>query len=188
MDNINIPEVKPDWKLRAELEKKPVLKLYEMLLKKDPNRAKVIDKNNPRRLIRAIEIILKSKGPVPLPAKNPKFKVLFLGIKKSQKKLKKLIEKRLLKRLNEGMINEIKKLCKNGVSWKRLEEFGLEYRYVARYLRGNLKYDEMVSRLQKEIEHYAKRQITWFKRDKRIKWVKDYKTAKNLVERFLAGE
>jgi tRNA dimethylallyltransferase len=185
-DNILLPEIKPDWNLRRKLEKKPVSKLFSMLQKLDPRRASNIDKNNPRRLIRALEIVLKSKRPVgPLSAEKTGFKVLFLGVKKDKNELKKLIEKRLLKRLDEGMINEVKKLHRSGVSWKRLEEFGLEYRYVAQYLQKKLKYEEMVSRLQKEIEHYAKRQMTWFKRDSRVHWVKSYREAEKMVERFL---
>ena len=185
-EGIIIPAVKPDWKLREKLEKKPVSELYEKLVKLDPKRATNIDKNNPRRIIRALEIVLKSKGPVPpLSPQKPQFEALILGVKKDRKELKKLIEKRLLKRLKKGMINEIKNLHKVGVSWKRLEEFGLEYRFVAQYLQGKLNYDEMVSRLQKEIEHYAKRQITWFKRNKRIKWVKKYSQAERLVKSFL---
>ena len=83
------------------------------------------------------------------------------------------------------MIEEIKKLHKNGVSWKRLEEFGLEYRYIAQYLQKKLDYKEMVSKLQKEIEHFAKRQMTWFKRDKRIHWIKKQPEAEKLVKEFL---
>ncbi|MBU4204834.1 tRNA (adenosine(37)-N6)-dimethylallyltransferase MiaA [Patescibacteria group bacterium] len=186
VDGISIPEVKPDWKLRKKLEKKTLSELYKMLQKLDPRRAMDIDKNNPRRLIRALEIVLKSKSPIPpLRPKNPNFKALFLGVKRDKKELKKLIEKRLLKRLEAGMIDEVKKLHRSGVSWKRLEEFGLEYRFVAQYLQNKLKYDEMVSRLQKEIEHYAKRQMTWFKRDKRIKWVKNSQEVEKLVRGFL---
>jgi len=129
-----------------------------------------------------------------------------LGIKKEKEELKKLIRKRLLKRLEkEKMIKEVKKLRKKGVSWKRLEEFGLEYRYIARYLQGKLEYSEMVNLLQKEIEHYADRQMTWFnhqfgdfiaqnfskknfgefKRDKRIIWIKNYKQAEKQIKDFL---
>ena len=92
--------------------------------------------------------------------------------------LKKLIKKRLLKRLKEGMVEEIKKLQKSGVNWKRLEEFGLEYRYIAQYLQKKIDYQEMIERIQKESEYFAKRQMTWFKRDKRIRWIKNYKEAK----------
>ncbi len=185
-DNIVLPNVKPDWKLRKKLEKKSVVELHKMLGKLDPRRAKTIDKNNPRRLIRALEIVIKSKGPVsPLSPQKPNFSTLFLGVKRNDKELKGLIKKRLIERLKSGMVKEITNLHKSGVSWGRLEEFGLEYRYITQYLQGKLDYDEMVDRLQKEIEHYAKRQMTWFKRNNRIKWVKEYKEAERRCKTFL---
>ena len=186
IDNTFIPEVKPDWVLRKKLQKKTTAQLFSLLKKMDPKRASSIDKNNPRRLIRALEIVIKSKAPVPPSrATEPKFDALFLGVKRDGQELKDLIEKRLLKRIDEGMIDEIKKLHKTGVSWKRLEEFGLEYRFIAQYLQEKLSLEEMTKRLQKEIEHYAKRQMTWFKRDKRIRWVENYKEAEGIVKGFL---
>ena len=185
-DEIIIPEVKPDWKLRKELEKKSVQDLFKMLKNLDLKRAKTIEKENKRRLIRALEIVIKTKKPVPsLKRKPAQFDFLMLGIKKSPEELKKLIKKRLLKRFERGMIAEVKKLKKSGLSWKRLEEFGLEYRYIALYLQKKISYQEMVGKLQKEIEHFAKRQITWFKRDKRVEWVKNYQETERLVKNFL---
>ena len=200
VDGIVIPEVPPDWKLRKKLEKKSVEELYKILKKLDPKRAKTIESKNPRRLIRAIEIILKTKRPVPALKKNPlPYPVLLISIKKGKKELSSLIRERLLRRLKRGMIAEVKKLKKSSLSWKRLEEFGLEYRFVAQYLQKKLKskedkssssslavaqeYDEMVNLIQKEIEHFAKRQMTWFKRDKRINWVKNYNKAEKKIGR-----
>ncbi len=199
VDGIVIPKVKPDWKLRAKLEKKNTEELFKILKKLDPKRAKSIDKNNRRRLIRALEIVIKTKKPVPKLKKQPiKSDVLILGVKRNKKELETLIHKRLLKRLKDGMIAEVKKLRKSGLSWKRLEEFGLEYRFVARYLftlqnfskknlggQKKLNYQEMIEKIQKESEHYTKRQMTWFKRDKRIRWIKNYKEAEKLVKNFL---
>ena len=186
IDGIIIPEVKPDWRLRLNLEQLKTQELFEKLRKLDLKRAKTIDKNNRRRLIRSLEIVIKTKKPVPLLKKQPlPYPVLMIGIRKEKEELKRLIEKRLQKRLRRGMVEEIKKLHKNGVSWKRLEEFGLEYRYIAQYLQGKIQYSEMVEKLQKDTEHFAKRQMTWFKRDKRIHWVKNYKKAKKLVKEFL---
>ena len=83
------------------------------------------------------------------------------------------------------MIAEVKKLKKSGLSWKRLEEFGLEYRLVARFLQKKLNYQEMLKKLQKDIEHFAKRQMTWFKKEKRIQWIKNQKETEKLIEKFL---
>lgn len=186
IDDLKFPEIKPDWKLRKKLEKKPNKELFEMLEKTDPQRAETIDKNNPRRLIRALEIAINGKNPVP-PLKKSSLGagILILGIKKNKKELKKLISQRLIKRLNKGMISEVKKLNRQGLSWKRLEEFGLEYRYIAYYIQKKIGYKEMTEKLQKEIEHFAKRQMTWFKRDPRIKWVKNSSQAENFVKKFL---
>ncbi|MCX6760469.1 MAG: tRNA (adenosine(37)-N6)-dimethylallyltransferase MiaA, partial [Candidatus Nealsonbacteria bacterium] len=180
-----IPEVKPDWKLRKKLEKLTNQQLFARLKKLDKRRAKNIDRNNPRRLIRAIEIVLKTKMPVPLiKAPQSKYNVLFLGIKRDKEELKKLIHKRLIERLNAGMLNEAKKLRKT-ISFKKMEEFGLEYRYMALYLQKKITYDEFVSRLEKEIEHYAKRQMTWFKRNRRIHWIKNKKEAMKSIDKFM---
>ncbi len=184
IDGIIIPSIKPDWKLRKKLEKKSIQELFKMLKKLDPRRAKSIESKNKRRLIRALEIVIKTKKPVPLLKKNkPQFEVLILGVKKDPEELKERIRKRLLKRLKQGMIAEVKKLRKSGVSWKRLEEFGLEYKYIALYLQNKITKKEMTDRIQKESEHFAKRQMTWFKRDKRIYWIKDYKEAIKVIKK-----
>jgi tRNA dimethylallyltransferase len=184
IDGIIIPKVKPDWKLRKKLDKKTAKELFKQLKKLDKKRAENIDKNNKRRLIRAIEIVLKTKKPVPSFKTNPiDSNILMLGIKKDN--LKELIEKRLLKRLKRGMIAEVKKLHKSGISWKRLEEFGLEYRYISLFLQKKLTRQEMIKKLQKEIEHYAKRQMTWFKKDKRIIWISNLKDALKALEPWL---
>jgi tRNA dimethylallyltransferase len=185
IDGIVIPKVKPDWRLRLNLEQLETRELFKKLKKLDPKRAKTIDKNDRRRLIRALEIV-KKIGPVPILKKNPlPYPILMIGIKKPLKELKKLIERRLKKRFRQGMIAEIKKLHKLGVSWKRFEEFGLEYRYIALYLQKKISYEEMVNFIQKESEHFTKRQMTWFKRDDRIRWVKNEKESEKMVKEFL---
>ena len=190
VDGVIIPEVKPDWKLRRNLEKKSNEELYKMLKKLDPARAESIDKQNPRRLIRALEIILTTGKPVPTIGSDlcqTPFRVLEIGVKKSREELKKLINKRLLKRLEkDALINEVKKLHRNGLSWKRLEEFGLEYRFVAQFLQKKITRPAMINKIQIESEHFAKRQMTWFKRDKRIKWILNYKESVSLIDNFFS--
>ena len=104
---------------------------------------------------------------------SPK-KIIWLGIKRPPEELKKRIHKRLILRLT-GIIREVKKLhappAGGGVSWKRLFELGLEYRFASLYLRGKLTKDEMTSQLETAIWHYAKRQMTWFKKNKEIRWI-----------------
>ena len=191
IDDLIIPSVAPNWKLRKNLESKSTKQLFLMLKKLDPERANNIDPKNPRRLIRALEIIKATKKPVPklhiINLDTPKiklYKILQIGIKKSPEELKKLIQKRLKKRI-KGIILEVKKLNSLGLSWKRMEELGLEYRFVAQFVQGLITYQQMMTILQKEIEHYSKRQMTWFKRDSRIFWIKNYAEAKKLIKNFL---
>ncbi|MBI4993536.1 tRNA (adenosine(37)-N6)-dimethylallyltransferase MiaA [Candidatus Wolfebacteria bacterium] len=172
------PEVAPQPKLRKKLEKLTTENLFKKLQELDQRRAQNIDRYNRRRLIRALEIVLMTKLPVQTLAttcdsnnKISSYNALRIGIKKSPEELKKLIKKRLLKRIKQGMIKEVKDLhYKNGLSWKRLDNLGLEYRYISRYLQGLITKKEMIEILEKEIHRYAKRQMTWFKRDKDIIW------------------
>lgn len=180
------PKVKPNLKLRKDLEKLTAEQLFLKLKKLDPQKAKTIDKNNKRRLIRALEIIAQNKKIEPLRKKPLEMDILILGIKKDKEILKKRIKKRLEKRLKEGLIEEVKRLKKEGVSSKRLEDFGLEYRFVNRYLENKISYKEMKEKLLKEIIKYAKRQMTWFKNKiQNIKWINNIKTARKLTAQWL---
>ena len=185
VDGYTFPRVKPDWKLRRKLEKKSEKELFEELKKLDPERAKTIDFHNKRKLIRAIEIIKKIGKVPPLKKQPPPYPVLFLGIEKNFSELKKSIEKRLKKRLKQGMIEEVKKLRESGVSWKKLESFGLEYEWIAKYLQRKIEKEEMIKKLQKDIEKFAKKQIKVFKKDKRVIWIKNEKEAKRTARKFL---
>jgi tRNA dimethylallyltransferase len=185
IDNQIFPSVKPDFKLRKKLEKLTTKELFTKLKKLDPNRAKSIDKNNPRRLIRALEIVMISKKPVPKIQKHRDYEVLKLGVKREQKQLNELIWKRLIKRLNAKMINEVKKLKKSGVSFKRLYDFGLEYRWIGLYLEKKITKEQMIQSLYKAIRDFSKRQMTWFKRDSEIHWIKNQKQAESLIKNFL---
>lgn len=182
IDNVIFPNILPNYLLRKKLEKLTIAELFGKLKKLDPNRAKNIDKNNPRRLIRALEIVMVSKKPVPEIKKQNNYDALKIGIKRQPNELKELIRKRLLKRIKAGMLQEIKKLHKRGVSWKRLFDFGLEYRWVSLYLKKKISKAEMIEKLNKAIVDYAKRQMTWFKRDKEIQWVNDYKQALKITK------
>ncbi|MEK9183492.1 MAG: tRNA (adenosine(37)-N6)-dimethylallyltransferase MiaA [Patescibacteria group bacterium] len=185
VDNVFLPEVPPNKKLRENLEKKSTAELFKILKKYDPKRAKTIDANNPRRLVRAIEIA-KSLGQVPsLNKKDSLYEFLQIGIRVDLKKLEGKIEKRLLARIKRGMVAEVKKLKNSGLSWQKLDSFGLEYRYIARYLQGQLSKPEMIQQLKTAILKYAKRQMTWFKKDKRIVWIEKLEQSEKLTKNFL---
>ena len=136
---------------------------------------------------RALEIyyetgIAKSGQPEMIP---PDYRILTLGIRFPLEKIYQKIDSRLEARIKEGMIAEIRRLRRRGVSWKRLDEFGLEYRFVSRYLRGLLAYDQMIDELKLAIHHFAKRQLTWFRRNENIIWIKNYSEAEKAIKKFL---
>jgi tRNA dimethylallyltransferase len=171
INSLPFPEVLPNKKLRKELEAKDTTELFEILKKIDKDRAKNIDTKNRVRLIRAIEIA-KELGKVPKLKKIKKeYETIKIGLTFPDKELKGRIYERLIKRIKKGMIKEVEKLHESGVSWKKLESFGLEYRYVSFYLQKKMTKEEMIEKLFSAIWHFAKRQKTWFKRDKEIIWI-----------------
>jgi tRNA dimethylallyltransferase len=169
--NYKFPNIKPDLKLRKKLESQSVTELFAQLSKLDPARAATIDKHNPRRLIRALEIVIGSGAPVPELKKESPYDVVKIGISISQEELANNIHTRLAKRLKGGKLTkEVRGLITSGVSFKRLDDFGLEYRWVTRYLHMLISKEEMIAAIEKESLQYAKRQMTWWKRDKDIVW------------------
>ena len=186
VDGIVFPDVLPDSILRKKLAKETTTTLFKTLQKLDPVRAQHIDSLNKVRLIRAIEIA-SALGSVPKVTSKSHYIPLFIGIRPNDTELKGRIEKRLLKRIKTGMAAEAKKLHERGLTWKRMEELGLEYRYLARFLQKKITKEEMITHLKNEIWHFAKRQMTWFKRDKRIAWytTRDLNKIEKNIKTFL---
>jgi tRNA dimethylallyltransferase len=181
--------VPPNPKLRRELEALSLEQLQTRLQATDAMRADTIDMDNPRRLVRALEIV-DALGTVPevTPAASP-YRWLTLGIDIDLDTLFPRIKQRLEERFDAGMIDEVISLHQSGVSYERLESFGLEYRYIAKYLQGELPLDEMKDILATKIRQFAKRQLTWLKRDKSIIWLPfpvSTEVAIKHVEDFLA--
>ncbi len=185
VDDLPLPRVKPNRALRKRLNQKTPAQLYAQLKKLDPARARTIDRHNPYRLIRAIEIVTATGKPVPRLRTESPYRLLMLGVAQPQKKLHRLIHTRLAARLRQGMIAEVRRLHAAGVSWKRLEAFGLEYRYASLYLRGKLSRSDMQDQLETAIRQYAKRQLTWFRRDGRIHWIRSTAEAPRLIKRVI---
>ncbi len=187
--NYALPEVKADPKLRRALDKNSAEELFKQLQALDPERAGHIDRYNKRRLIRALEIVLLTGRPVPPPeeaqSKISPYDILEIGVRPTDDMLKTKIKARLLKRMRQGMIEEVRRLHDQGISWQRLDDFGLEYRFVSRYLRGIITKEAMVRELERAIRHYAKRQITWFKRDREIGWIRTATGAEKAISAFL---
>ena len=158
------------------------------LKKIDPATYKVIDKKNRRRVQRALEIFYQTGVTKSAQLKKQKspYDFLIFGVTFPKEKLAKRITKRLYERLDQGMVAEVERLHNQGVSWKRLESFGLEYRFIALYLQKKLTYNEMVVQLEKAIKDFAKRQMTWFKRMPNMQWETDSRIAISKVSKFLS--
>lgn len=163
---LDAPEADPA--VRASLSDLPLPELQKKLLELDPERAKSVDMQNPRRVARAIEIALGGSRKV---LEQKKYDVTWIGLTLDREKLKDRIHTRLLERLQAGMLDEARALHANGLTYERMEALGLEYRYMARHVQGLISYDELVSTLDNEIFKYAKRQMTWFKRNTDIHWL-----------------
>lgn len=180
------PAVKPNLVLRKKLDQLSTEELFNQLKAKDPKRAETIDAQNKVRLIRALEICA-SLGTVPALPKSYQLKsnsYFIIALSPDQEVLYKNIAVRLEKRLEQGMVAEVEKLRADGLSWKRLESFGLEYKYVALLLQEKITLDEMKERLEFEIRHYAKRQLTWLRRFEKshpLHWVTTPSEAEKLI-------
>ncbi len=180
------PNVPPNTALRTSLGKKTVAQLFSQLKKLDPRRAATIEPEHKRRLIRAIEIA-KKLGKSPEAAPEPKYEVLWLGLSLTEAVLKKNIRTRLAERIRAGMVAESRKLHKEGLTYKRMGELGLEYRSLARLLQKQITQVEFQLELERAIWQYAKRQQRWFKRNQDIQWVGGKTEALQLSKKFLGG-
>jgi tRNA dimethylallyltransferase len=170
LGNRSVAEVPANPALRAELEKLSAETLYEKLLAADPTYARRIDKRNPRRLVRALEIAA-AKGGMPPFAATRRYDACVIGLDVPLGVLRAHIETRLDKTLDAGLVEETKKLLADGVPEERLDEIGLEYRVVLAHLRGAYDYEEMRTLLKQKVWQYAKRQRTWLKKMPGIRWI-----------------
>ncbi|MEK7505975.1 MAG: tRNA (adenosine(37)-N6)-dimethylallyltransferase MiaA [Patescibacteria group bacterium] len=186
VDGLVIPDVKPNPKLRRKLEKKSVSELSLILKKKDVRRWREIDQKNPRRLVRAIEIAM-ALGKVPAIKINPlAAEVLFLGIRKEGKMLESAVRKRVAKMVREGLVAETKKLAKAGVPERKIREFGFEYSNILAFIGGEIaSKPELIDKIAKSTRDYAKRQMTWFRKDNRIIWIRNRQEAIIKINKFL---
>ena len=178
VNGIELNEVEDDGQVRILLEKRledeGIDALFEELEKIDPEAASVIDKNNVRRVIRALEVYKitgKTKTELDKESiKEPPFDYAIYGILTEREKLYERINYRVALMIEQGLVNEVKTL-REKYQFSKTALQGLGYKEVIDYLDGNCTHAEMVEKLKMETRRYAKRQITWFKRDERIKWI-----------------
>lgn len=157
----------PDLALRAHLETFDTPALYEMLQEKLPDTG--IDPRNRNRVMRALERLAADDYH---PGKRaPRYDTLKLGVTWDRETLKARIDERLQRRLDQGMVQEVQGLMDQGVSTEFLMKLGLEYRYLTRYLLGEINYPQMVEELGNAIKKFAKRQMTWFRKEENLHWL-----------------
>ena len=172
LGRISLPDVPPNKALRAKLQKKTADQLYAMLKKKDPARAKAMDtpseRNNKVRLVRALEVAGSTFSSASEAGSS--LDPLWIGINFPEKLLEMRIRARLASRIKQGMIAEARRLHTEGLSYKRMEELGLEYRSLSRLLREKISRKEFEEELSRDIRRYAKKQAAYWKRNKDINW------------------
>ena len=176
----------PNLEYRDELEKLSTPELYEMLIKVMPDIE--IDRHNRNRVMRVLEKI--ESGDDAIPSCEKKYETLKIVVSWDRETLKARIDERLERRVKQGMIEEVKNLLDQGATVEFMMKLGLEYRFITQYLTGEIaSLDEMLDGLSKAIKKFAKRQMTWFRRDSEIHWLdmtgNPDDEAAALIEKFL---
>ncbi len=158
----------PDLAYRAELEQLETEELYRMLKKAIPDTD--VEPRNRNRVMRVLEKL--HDGDNVIPTKAPRYETLKLGVTWEREVLRRRIDERLRRRLRDGMIEEVQGLLDRGVSEEFLLKLGLEYKLITQYLTGRIgSLEEMEALLSTAIKQFAKRQMTWFRRDQEIHWL-----------------
>lgn len=169
LSNIYIPINK---NLRKSLMKLTLKELQQRLRKVNLKKWESMnnsDRQNPRRLIRYIEIASATLNN--LPPRKHEYDVLKIGLTAPREILYQRSDQRVLSRMNQGMIDEAKKLHKNGLSFRRMKQLGLEYGCLADFLIGKIKDEQsLIKTMQGKVRQFVRRQMTWFKKEKDVNW------------------
>lgn len=164
-------EAPPDPALREELEALPTEALRDRLTAQGIELDEDCFHNRPR-LVRLLEKVLHGEDPHAEAERKPRYEVLTLGVSYPRETVCERIDRRLIARLDAGMVEEVAQLRKNGVSDQFLEGLGLEYRYILHYLTGEIPSEEaLIEELGRAIKRFAKRQVSWFKKDRDVHWL-----------------
>lgn len=182
----------PDPALRAELEGKSAEELYAMFREKTGRTLTGGEENNRHRLVRTLEKVLAGEDLTEAP-RDPHYQVLQLGMTYPREELCRRIDERLIRRLDDGMVEEVERLREAGATDAFLEGLGLEYRYILWYLTGKLPDREaLIDELGRAIKRFAKRQMVWFKKDRDVLWLDTagdpLAQAEAAADAFLRGE
>lgn len=187
VDNLEPPAIAPSPRLRAGLESKTLSELRRLLKHNDPEAVKHIDLNNQRRIIRALEVAMMTGRPF-LPQRKkgkPLFDVLQIGIDLPRAVLYRNIDERAELQIKEGLVDEVRGLFKHyDPLCPSLSAIG--YRQIIEHLNGKMTLEEAVERIKFDTHAYARRQMTWFRRDGRIRWIRNPDDAETLAREFLS--
>ncbi len=190
LDDYNLVYVPEDQTLRDKLDRFSIDQLAKMLVRERPKLHNTTDLLEKSRLIRAIEIARfsrKKSNDNHCKKNSLEIRPVIIGLKVEREKLRERIKRRLYKRLDSGLVEEVENLYKSGLSRQRLDYFGLEYRYVSKYLQGELNRNDMIQKLYSAICKFAKRQETWFRRMEKnghkINWIDcdDYESLQQIA-------
>ncbi len=187
--NLNIPKAPPSPKVRIKLEKQSISKLFKKLQKVDPKSAEIIGPHNKRKMIRALEVYEVTGRPFSSQQikGKPLFDVCEIGIKIDREKLYKKIDKRVDLMIKDGLIDETKFLVKKyGNELPAMT--GIGYKEINQYIKSEISLKEASQLIKFRTHQYARRQMTWFKRDGRIIWINNLKKAKEIVNIFLRNK
>ncbi len=189
VDNLQFPSGDPMKKLRAGFADKSIEELVELLKKVDPEAVSFVDIKNKRRVIRALEVAISTgqSFSVHRAKTEPLFDCLQIGIRWPIDELFQRIDERIDEQWEKGWQGEVESLVRQKYSFDLPSLSGIGYREVVKYLAGEMTLPEMFRILKRETRRYAKRQITWFKRDKRIQWIEksDVSAARGMIADFL---
>lgn len=190
VNNLHIPRVAPNKKLRSSLEEKSLDELMVLLNQMDKETAEKIDKKNKRRIIRALEVCIFTGEPFSKQKRkgDPLFDTLQIGIEVPREVLYKRIDKRVDEMMKLGLLKEIEILLKQRYSWELPSMSGIGYQQFKRYFEKEISLDEAIENLKRDTRRYAHRQKSWFKRDDRVKWFENYKDAEEEVLNFFKNK
>jgi len=182
VDGYRLPQVAPNPQLRSKLEAMSLADLVAKLNQLDPK--STVDLKNKRRVIRAIEI-LTGTGKLERKAKPPNFDFLLIGVNRDTADLHRRIHQKIQEMYKQGVVKETKGLLEKGYDFSQPAFSALGYHHLRDYIKGRITLKQALEKMETDTKKFAKRQMTWFKRDKRVHWVSRLNEAEELIKNFL---
>lgn len=188
VDSYEMPSVPPQPELRERMSQQSLPELIEELRRMDPISAQTIDLKNPRRVMRAIEVATVSGASFfeQRQKKAATVDPLFIAIQWTPEELRERINKTIDQMLENGWVNEVKSLHEQGIEWGAPAMTSLGYREIGAFLREEISREQMIEKIKIYTWQYAKRQMTWFRKEKRIHWIKTQEEAEKLVQEWMS--